>query len=289
MNIITPLFPSVPLLEHRLGSGQFAEIPQEPGIYRFYDARGDLLYVGKAKNLRTRLFSYKRARAGQVSRKVARLIGRIASFDYEITETEKDALLLENRWIRRERPSFNHANKQTEAYYFVYFKPEERGLEFRLAMRIHEETDENLWYGCFKGHGPVRQSLGCLLQLLWMAEHRVTCPMHLPVQLTRRLTPMRYHLPWAKPSSPIKQHDVSALLHAWMRGESCELLDWLAVHLDDAVTQKKTPFQVRHFEQCLDCLKTFYDRKLVVHRFLRDGRDRIGQEEIDDELIRFGM
>lgn len=157
------LFPAEPLLEQRLGRERFEAVPTSPGVYRFYDSSGALLYVGKAKNLRSRLFSYKRARAGGVSRKVAEMIGQIASFVYVETETERDALLLENRMIRGDRPPYNHANKQPETYYFVYLKPGETELEFRLAMRIHEETDEAFWHGCFKGHAPVRQSFGCIL------------------------------------------------------------------------------------------------------------------------------
>lgn len=56
---MTPLIPAQPILENRLGKEAFDPIPQQPGVYRFYDQRGELLYVGKAKNLRRRLFGYK--------------------------------------------------------------------------------------------------------------------------------------------------------------------------------------------------------------------------------------
>lgn len=277
---IKPLFPSQPLLEQRLGAAQFDSVPRAPGVYRFYDEHGELLYVGKAKNLRTRLFSYKRARAGQVSRKVSKLIGQIASFEIEVTETERDALLLENRWIRGERPPFNHANKQTETYYFVYLRTNETGLEFRLAMRIHDETDEAFWHGCFKGHTPVRQSLGCLLRLLWMAEQSVENPMHLPVQLTRNLTPMRFTLPWQPAGSPALRDGVPEMLNGWISGETCEILDWFIVHIECG--KQLNPFQILHLEYHLECLKRFYDKKLVRHRRMRGERRLIGQEELDD-------
>ncbi len=277
-------FPANALLQERLGAGSFEEIPKRPGIYRFYDESGELLYVGKAKNLRSRLFSYKRARAGMVSRKVSQLIGRITSFDYEVTDTEQDALLLENRLIRGERPPFNHANKHTEAYYYSYLKTDKRGLEFRLAMRIHEETDEEFWYGCFKGHGPVRLSLGCLLRMLWMAEYETADPLYLPVQLTRRLTPVHYVMSWSD-SSPVKRSSVPEMLRRFMLGESCELLDWFAVHLDFGYVADRSLFGVHHFEHHLECLKLFYDKKLTLHRKLRGSERLIGQGEIDDKII----
>tara|TARA_R100001143_G_scaffold63593_1_gene73140 strand:+ start:52221 stop:53114 length:894 start_codon:yes stop_codon:yes gene_type:complete len=284
---ITPnLFEPQPLLENRLGAERFEAIPQKPGVYRFYDASGELLYVGKAKNLRRRLFSYKRAVAGKVSRKVARLISRISEMVWVETESEQEALLLENRMIRGDRPPFNHANKEPETYYFVYLKPDEKsGLEFRLAMRIHEETEESYWYGCFKGHRLVRQSFGCLLRLLWMAEHNVSDPMFLPVQLSRNLTPMRYRLLLSdhshNPGS--KQRLPSDLIHFWITGESCEILDWFVVQIECG---KKLPlFHRLHIENHLEILKHFYDTKLVPHRSMRGEKTRIEQDEVDDMII----
>lgn len=278
------LFPSKPLLEQRLGAKRFESLPRRPGIYRFYNQHGELLYVGKAKNLRSRLFSYKRARAGQVSKKVSKLIGQIASFIIVETETERDALLLENRMIRGERPPFNHANKQTETYYFVYLKPDETRLEFRLAMRIHDETDEAFWHGCFKGHTPVRQSMGCLLRLLWLAEYNNHSPMHLPVQLTRNLTPLRYMLPWHPDNSPALRDGVSGMLKGWISGENCEILDWFVVQIECGT--RLSPFQSLHLEYHLECLKRFYDQKLVRHSSIREGERLIDQNELDDLLVK---
>ncbi len=281
------LIPPQPLLEERLGKDFFDEIPQKPGVYRFYDARGRLLYVGKAKNLRRRLFSYKRAKAGKVSRKVSEMIGQIASFEIVETGTERDAQLLENRMIRGERPPYNHANKQPETYYFVYLYPSYEGLEFRLAMRIHEETDEACWHGCFKGHAPVRQSLGCLLRLLWMAEYDTQNPMYLPVQLTRNLTPMRFRLPWHKGDSAARQNSVPEMLESWIKGESCEILDWFVVQIECG--KRLMPFQVLHLEYHLECLKRFYDHKLVPHRDMRGDKRLIEQDEMDDLRIAPGV
>lgn len=284
------LFQTKALLEHRLGSDLFDGIPSVTGIYRFYDTRGELLYVGKAKNLRMRLFSYKRARPGQVSRKVARMISQISRIEIEETETEREALLLENRWIREHRPPFNHANKQTEAYYFVYLKAAEEALEFRLAMHVHDDTEKEFWHGCFKGHNPVRRSMGCLLQLLWMAEHNVGSPHYLPVQLTRRLTPMRFRLRWNYPDSPSVNYGLTELLNGWIRGSSCELLKWLLVQIECG--RQMDPFETHFLENRLECLKSFFDRKLVRHRMLRkhlpDGHKMIGQDELDDLIVEQG-
>lgn len=278
------LIPAAPLLEERLGAAYFQDIPTTPGIYRFYDGADELLYVGKAKNLRIRVFSYKRAKSGQVSRKVSRLIGRINRLEFEETDTERDALLLENRWIRDKRPPFNSANKQTEAYYFIYFKPSRDALEFRLAMRIHDETDPADWYGAFKGHAPVRRSLGYLLQLLWMVENEQASPHHLPVQLTRRMTPMRYQLPLLN-ESLIQTYEIDNAIRDWFLGESCQLIDFLSVRIDYS-DSPHTPFRTRFLEDRLHHLKTFYDRALTRYRDLRGDNQHIAQDELDDLVVK---
>ena len=278
------LFSTEPLLERRLGKETFDRVPPVPGVYRFYNGQGELLYVGKAKNLRTRLFSYKRAKPGQVSRKVSRMIGEIRSFVYIETETERDALLLENRMIRGDRPPYNHANKETETYYFVYLRPGPTGLEFRLAMRIHDDTEQKYWHGCFKGHAPVRHSLGCLLRLLWMAEHGVTDPMHIPVKLNRNLTPMRFHLPWQGELSPSLLTGMTDLLHCWITGEDDELSDWLAVQIEAG--RRLTLFQQLWLEYHLDQINRFFRYKLTRHYNLRNGRKQIPQDELDDLLVK---
>jgi hypothetical protein len=278
------LIPAKPILEERLGSNYFNNLPTTPGIYRFYGQNNELLYVGKAKNLRTRVFSYKRAKSGQVSRKVSRLIGRIVRLEYEETETERDALLLENRWIRDKRPPFNSANKQTEAYYFIYFSPEPGGLEFRLSMRIHDETDPANWYGSFKGHAPVRRSLGCLLQLLWMAEHGRHSPQHLPVQLTRRLTPMHFYMSLPE-NSPIRSFEMTDAISDWFLGESCRILDFVSVRIEHG-TGSLSPFQIRFLEDRLHHLKAFFDRSLTRHKLLRGLQRHIAQDELDDLVVK---
>lgn len=278
------LIPAKPLLEERLGTDRFATLPTTAGIYRFYDDDGSLLYVGKAKNLRNRLFSYKRAKAGQVSRKVSKLIGSIARIEIEETDTEQNALLLENHWIREKRPPFNHVNKQTEAYYFIYFKPGAESLEFRLSMRIHDDTDSVNWYGSFKGHAPVRRSLGCLLQLLWMAEYGTQSPHHLPVQLTRRLTPTHYKLPLTA-GSPALEYNMDEAIRLWFLGESCELLDYTQIRIECG-TQTLSAFQIRFLEDRLHHLKSFYDRTLTRYQHLRGDRQIIAQDELDDLVVK---
>ena len=80
-------------------------LTQGPGIYQMYDSEGQILYVGKAKNLKNRVTSYFRKTGLTV--KTAALVKRIAQIDVTVTETETEALILEHNLIKQYQPPYN--------------------------------------------------------------------------------------------------------------------------------------------------------------------------------------
>ena len=84
---------------------QAERFPQEPGIYFFRNAKGRILYIGKAKNLRNRIFQYIRMTDGR--RMVSRLLAQSRVLDFTITQSEKQALMLEAKQIQEHKPKFN--------------------------------------------------------------------------------------------------------------------------------------------------------------------------------------
>lgn len=301
------LFDTPAFLEKRLGAEKFNEIPQKPGIYRFYDERYTLLYVGKAKNLRRRLFTYKRARPGRTSRKESKLISRIQRFEYDLTESEEEAVLQENYWIRKYRPEFNHANKHTETYYFITVQRSEEALTFGLSMnpsgQLFLEKEKPIYqkfppsynnhmnsktYGCFKGHRTVRISLGSFLQLIWMSEYGTVSPHFLPVQLSRNLTPMRFRLP-VQNQTKTGTKNLESMIDHWFLGNSKDLLG----HLKETVEPKDdSTFTKTFIDENIEILETFYQRNLLRYRIMRELKENeeshlIDQTELDDLITRF--
>jgi len=301
------LFDTPPILEQRLGSDLFADIPQEPGIYRFYDENDTLLYVGKAKNLRRRLFTYKRARPGRTSRKESKLISRIHRFEFDILDSEEEAILHENRWIREHRPEYNHANKHTETYYFITVQRSVDALTFGLSMnpsgQLFPENEKPLYqnfspalnkvldsktYGCFKGHRSVRISLGSLLQLIWMNEFNSISPHFLPVQLSRNLTPMRFCLPLQHlPRS--KTDKLGVLIDHWFLGNSMDLLEYMKEKIQP---MGDSTFAKKFIDENFEFLESYFHRNLYRYRLMREMKENseshlIDQDELDDLITRF--
>src|SRR5437868_3007809 len=88
--------------------------PKAPGVYRMIDAKGEVLYVGKAKSIRKRIVSYARE-AGHTAR-IARMIAATASIEFVSTATETEALLLEANLIKRLRPRFNELVREAKSF-----------------------------------------------------------------------------------------------------------------------------------------------------------------------------
>src|SRR5918911_5414962 len=93
-------------------------VPQVPGVYIWKDAFGKILYVGKSKSLRDRMRSYFGAPRG-LSSKTRRLVQLIADFDYILTSSELEALVLEMNLIKQHRPKYNVLLKDDKSYPYI--------------------------------------------------------------------------------------------------------------------------------------------------------------------------
>jgi len=99
------------------------ELPEDPGCYLFSNAAGEIIYIGKAKNLKKRITSY--FQRGEHDQKTEALLQRVASVDFIITETEVEALILENTLIKKHQPKYNINLKDAKNYAFIQITVDE--------------------------------------------------------------------------------------------------------------------------------------------------------------------
>ena len=138
------------------------QLTQRPGIYQMMGEDGAVLYVGKAKNLRKRVASYFRATG--LTPKTAALVSRIANIDVTITQTEIEALLLEQNLIKQNRPPFNILLRDDKSYPYIYLSSHDDypSLTFR---RGRTKKGGGTWYGPFPSSGAVKESLNILQKI----------------------------------------------------------------------------------------------------------------------------
>ena len=130
---------------------------RHPGVYRMYDAKGSLLYIGKAKNLKNRLASYFKTR--DLSPKTAALVSKIASIETTITPSETEALLLEQNLIKQWRPPYNILLRDDKSYPYVLLSNDEFPS---LSVQRGQKKGAGRYFGPYPSTGAIRESLGLL-------------------------------------------------------------------------------------------------------------------------------
>ncbi|MBB3139750.1 excinuclease ABC subunit UvrC [Halomonas organivorans] len=138
-----------------------ATVTQAPGVYRMLDERGETLYVGKARRLKARLASYFR---GALNTKTQALVGRIADIQVTVTNSETEALLLEQTLIKQQRPPYNILLRDDKSYPFVFVTDRHPfpALEYKRARTRH---DDGRYLGPYPSSGAVRESLSLMQKI----------------------------------------------------------------------------------------------------------------------------
>lgn len=126
-----------------------------PGVYQMYDAGGELLYVGKAKNLKNRVGSY--FRASGLTEKTMALVARIRDIQVTVTTTEVDALLLEHNLIKTQQPAYNILLRDDKSYPYIFLSSEDTFP--RIALHRGAKRLKGKYFGPFPSAGAVRESL----------------------------------------------------------------------------------------------------------------------------------
>jgi len=137
------------------------ELPTKSGVYLFSDARNKLLYVGKARNLRARVRSYFQ-RSGGADRgpRIRRMVGKVDHLEILITETEAEALLLENSLIKNNKPLFNVMLRDDKTYPYIKITDE----TFPRVVLTRHKSGKGRYYGPFPSARAARQSIKLIHQ-----------------------------------------------------------------------------------------------------------------------------
>jgi len=265
-----------------IGRDFFKELPKEPGIYCFFDAKDHLIYVGKAKSLRRRLNDYKNVNCSNSSKKVRKMLRMVGRISFEVLASEEEALIRENKLLREHRPPYNIVNTRPDTYYFIQLRERGMQLELRLGTKL-EASDKkgDFLYGAFKGRQRVRESFAALHRVLWFIKYQDDA-LSWPSRLLREKLSYRFHIDFDE------REDWLRLFKQFMKGSSGKLLDYL-----EALAEAQgfgSCFSDHILRNDRELLQEFYElgphRNRQLSRLFKGGQIHIPQDEIDDLLVR---
>jgi len=166
-----------------------ASYADSPGVYLMKDDRGQVIYVGKAKSLRKRLSSYFQdlSERGNINvGKIRALVGSIRDIDTISTNTEREALLLENELIKLHQPLYNSRLKDDKSFPFIMITCEETFPRVQVIRGVHLYSPKNLFFGPYTDKGSVIK----ILRVLRKIFPYCTCSSEIP---RKKCKPCLYH------------------------------------------------------------------------------------------------
>jgi predicted GIY-YIG superfamily endonuclease len=273
------LFPQLNPLRLHLAEDFFRGLPTEAGVYIMKNQDQEVLYVGKAKNLKARLSSYC---GSDLPRKVWRLIQQVRFIDWEVLPSEKDALLRENALLRLLRPPFNRQKTNPESYFFL--RLDRQGVFLKVSLvREADAQGVSACFGAFKGVSSLSSVLMALYRVLAVCfekDSRIWLE-GFPSSLQRERARFPLSLQFWDESSAQRAKDLSS---RYLRGISRECIRMC----ETAIGAEDRPLIQWFLKRDLETLREFFEgqaRRLFRMRKLSSGRKMIGRMELDDLIV----
>ncbi|MCD8083552.1 MAG: excinuclease ABC subunit UvrC [Clostridiales bacterium] len=166
---------------------ELKRLPAQPGVYLMHDAKDEIIYVGKAVSLKNRVRQYFQSSRGKTA-KIRQMVSRIARFEYIVTDTEMEALVLECNLIKEHQPRYNTMLKDDKAYPYIRVTVEEAFPRVMFSRTM--KRDKSRYFGPYTSAGAVKDTLDLIHKL-----YRIrTCRRLLPRDIGKERPCLNYHI-----------------------------------------------------------------------------------------------
>lgn len=231
-------------------------LTQKPGVYRMYNAAGTILYVGKARNLKRRVSSYFQKTAKDA--KTMALVGQIERVEVTVTNTETEALILENNLIKEHRPRYNILLRDDKSYPYIYLSDHEFP---RMSFYRGARVKKGRLFGPYPSAHAVRESLHILQKLFmirgcrdsFFANRSRPC---LQYQIKRCTAPCVNYI-----SKEDYRRDMDNAIK-FLEGRNSEVIDDLVTRMEKASNELDFE-RAAHFRDQISALRTAQERQYV--------------------------
>lgn len=239
------------------------DLPEKPGVYKFFDETKTLIYVGKAKSIKKRVTSYFN-KLNNLDNKTKRLVSQIESVEYVIVDTEFDAFLLENNLIKSHQPKYNILLKDDKTYPFIYIS-NERFPKVLSTRRLERSL------GAFYGPYTSVKAMNTVLELIRKLFTIRTCNYNLAqenIDQAKYKICLEYHIGNCKgPCEGLVNEDEYNKnifqIHQILKGNSLLVKNYFKEQMHSAASNLEFE-KAQIFKQKLDLLDKFHNKSVIV-------------------------
>ena len=244
-------------------------LPESPGVYKFYSEDDILIYVGKAKNIKKRVTSYFTKNSG-VNRKTLKLVSEIDRIDFTVSNTEFDALLMENNFIKQNQPKYNILLKDDKTFPYICILKERFP---RIIYTRKYDTSQGEYFGPFSSVVAMKNVLELIRKLYSIR----TCNLLLSQQnidQKKFKVCLEYHLGNCKGPCEGLQDEKSYLeeieqARHILKGRVSIVYQYFTNQMRTASSNMEFE-RAQRYKEKLDTLERFQSKSLVVNRDLTD-------------------
>jgi len=244
-------------------------LPDSPGVYRFYNSDQELIYIGKAKNLKKRVNSYFTKAAG-VNRKTLKLVSEITAMEYTVSDTEFDALLMENNFIKQNQPKYNILLKDDKTFPYICIL-KERFPRIIYTRKYNPEQGE--YFGPYSSVSAMKNVLDLVRKLYSIR----TCSLLLSeqnIEQKKFKVCLEYHIgnckaPCIGNQSEAEYREEIEQARNILKGDLSIVHNYFKNQMQHAATSMEFE-RAQRFKEKLSTLERFQSKSTVVNRSLTD-------------------
>ncbi len=251
---------------------ELKKLPESPGVYIMRDKTDDIIYVGKAKMLKNRVRQYFQNSANH-SLKVKQMVSNIDHFEYIVTGSEVEALILENNLIKKHNPKYNILLKDDKTYPYIKVTTNEMFPRVFVTRKLLK--DKNKYFGPFTNSSAVKENIA-LIDKIWQVRR---CSKVFPRDIGKSRPCLNYHIGQCKAVCTGK---VSEEEYNKMIGEILDFLSGKTENVVKSLTSKMLKYSAEmEFEKAAEVRDTIesikiLNQKQIIENLHIDDRDVIG-------------
>ena len=254
-------------------------LPTNPGVYLFKDKKGKILYVGKAGNIKHRVSSYFQKREGKNAKTLA-MLERVSEIDTILTDTEKEAFILENNLIKEHRPRYNIKLRDDKNYPCLRLTMEQEFPTLCIVRRI--KKDHSLYFGPYPSATSLKETLRLIRRLFPIRTCRDT-------KFTNRLRPcINYEMgrclgPCCHKTTSAQYREVVNQVRMFLEGKNRDLVERLRKRMGEESEKLNFEAAAKIRDQLEHIEKVIEKQKMVSNDFM--DQDVIGFYRQDHTIV----